>query len=121
MRFVAVNRPEADDVTVGIMAFVAQAEWEAIPRRTNEALAVARAPGVKLGNPDGAESPRRAGKGRAALHATMSANAAAFAADLAPVLADIRAWGHTLLRTIAAELTARGLEAEEEVDGELET
>jgi DNA invertase Pin-like site-specific DNA recombinase len=107
VRFVAVDMPEANDLTVGVMALVAQAEREAISRRTKEALAVPKIRGVNLGNPNGAESLRRAGKGGAALRATVSANAAAFAADLAPVLADIRAGRHTSLRAIAAELTAR--------------
>lgn len=73
------------------------------------ALAVAKARGVKSGNPNGAESLRRAGKGGAALRAAVSANAVAFAADVAPVLADIRAAGHTSLRAIASELTVRGI------------
>lgn len=110
VRFVAVDMPEANDLTVGIMALVAQAEREAISRRTKEALAVAKAHGMKLGNPNGAASLRRAGKGGAALREAVSANAAAFAADLAPVLADIRAAGHTSLRAMAAELTQRGIQ-----------
>lgn len=67
VRFVAVDMPEANDLTVWIMALVAQADREAISRRTNEALAVAKSRGVKLGNPNGAECLRRAGKGGAAL------------------------------------------------------
>lgn len=74
-----------------------------------EGLAVAKARGVKLGNPNGTESLRRAGKGGVALRAAVTANALAFAADLAPVLAEIRAALHTSLRAIAEELTFRGI------------
>lgn len=61
---------------------------------------------MKLGNPNGAESLRRAGKAGAALLAAVSANAAALAADLASLLADIPGAGQTSLRAIAAELIA---------------
>ena len=107
--FVAVDMPEANDLTVGIMALVAQAEREAISRRTKKALAVAKARRVKVGNPDGAKSLRRAGKGGVALRATVAVNATAFAANLAPVLADSKAAGHLSLCAIAAELSARGI------------
>lgn len=109
VHFLAVDMPEANDLTVGIMALVAQSEREAISRRTKEALAVAKARGVKLGNPNGAEALRRAGKGAVALRRAVSANAEAFAAELAPVVADIRAQGHVTLRAIAAELSRRGM------------
>lgn len=109
VRFVAVDMPEANDLTVGIMALVAQAERDAISRRTKEALAVAKARGVKLGNPNGASALRRAGKGGVALRAAVVANAEEFAQDLAEVIGDIHGAGHTSLRGIAAELTARGI------------
>jgi DNA invertase Pin-like site-specific DNA recombinase len=102
--------PEANDLTVGIMALVAQAEREAISRRTKDALAAARARGVRLGNPNGAAALRRAGKGGTALRATVAANADAHAAALAPVVAALQAQGHTSLRALAAELDAAGMQ-----------
>lgn len=107
--FVAVDMPEANDLTVGIMALVAQQEREAISRRTKEALAAAKARGVKLGNPNGAAALRRAGKGGEALRKTVIANADAFAESLVPVLQDICGQGHATLRFIATELNARGI------------
>ena len=109
VKFAAVDLPEANDLTVGIMALVAQQEREAISRRTKEALAVARSRGVKLGNPNGAAALRRAGKGGAPLRAAIARNADRHARDLAPVVEDIRAGGATSLRAIAAELNDRGM------------
>jgi DNA invertase Pin-like site-specific DNA recombinase len=109
VHFLACDMPEANDLTVGIMALVAQAEREAISRRTKEALAVAKARGVKLGNPNGAASLRRAGKGGAALRATVAANADAHARTLAPVIAELQAQGTTSLRALAAALNQRNI------------
>ena len=109
VQFLAVDMPEANNLTVGIMALVAQAEREAISPRTKEALAVAKTRGVKLGNPNGADALRLAGKGAVALREAVARNADEHAADLAAVVADIRATGALSLRDMADALTARGM------------
>ena len=109
-KFIAADMPEANELTVHIMAAVAQAERQAISRRTKEALGAARAAGRKLGNPNGAASLRRAGKGNTAAIAEVKAGADDYARDLAPVVADIRAAGKESLGAIAAELNARHIQ-----------
>jgi DNA invertase Pin-like site-specific DNA recombinase len=107
--FVAADMPEANELTVHIMAAVAQAERKAISKRTREALAVAKARGIRLGNPKGAAALLRAAKGNRAAIDAVRANAASRAADYAPIIADIRAAGLLSLPSIARELNARGI------------
>src|SRR5918995_6882481 len=52
VRFVAADMPEANEMVVGIMAVVAQAERKMISARTKAALAAAKARGKRLGNPE---------------------------------------------------------------------
>jgi DNA invertase Pin-like site-specific DNA recombinase len=130
--FVAADLPGANNMTVGVMALVAQQEREATSTRTKEALASAKAraaangvgikadgvtrwkTGARLGNPNGAAALKRAGKGNADGVKAVMTNAAARAADMAPVIDDMRANGITSLERLATALndggfvTARG-------------
>ena len=108
-RFLACDMPEANDLTVGIMSLVAQQEREAISRRTKEALAAAKARGVKLGNPNGAAALRRAGEGGQALRETVTRNAEDFTVGLVPVVAELQREGITTLRGISNVLNERGM------------
>jgi DNA invertase Pin-like site-specific DNA recombinase len=93
VRFVACDMPEANDLTAGITALVAQQEREAISRRTKEPLAAAKARGVKLGNPNCAAAPSRAGEDGSALRATLRQNADAHSEALAPLVPSLRVEG----------------------------
>lgn len=103
--FVAADMPDANNLTVGIMALMAQHEREMISKRTKEALAAAKARGTKLGNPHGAAHLRDRGN-REAVEA-VKAKADERAMDVLPVIEEIRAEGHTSLGAIAEQLNAR--------------
>jgi len=109
VRFVAADMPDANELTVGIMALVAQQEREAISRRTREALAAAKRRGTVLGNPNGARALRRAKRGNTASLEAIRARADAHAEDLRSVVKALADEGFTSLGEIASELNGRGM------------
>jgi DNA invertase Pin-like site-specific DNA recombinase len=109
VKFVAADMPDANDLTVGIMALVAQQERVAISNRTREALKAAKERGQQLGNPNGAAALRRAGKGNVAAVAAIMAAADNHAHNLAQVISDLHQDGVTSLGKIADELNGMGM------------
>jgi DNA invertase Pin-like site-specific DNA recombinase len=110
--FVAVDMPNANRMTVGVMALVAEQEREAISTRTKAALAAARARGVKLGNPrpETAGFHDRAAASTAGVRSGAARAAAAndFAKLIQPLLDDELA-GFSA-NAAAAELNRRGVQ-----------
>ena len=106
VEFVACDFPQANRLTVHILAAVAEHEASMISARTKAALAAAKARGRRLGNPANlSNTDVGRERGTAARVLTTDARAAA----LLPVLESIRADGASSLRAIAAELNARSI------------
>lgn len=97
--FIAVDMPEANRVTIHILAAVAEHEREMISQRTRAALQAARARGTVLGNPDPLPASRQ---GTAAL----KAQTAVFHATVRPLILALRQQGYSLVM-IAKELNGR--------------
>jgi DNA invertase Pin-like site-specific DNA recombinase len=104
--FTAVDFPQANRLTVHILAAVAEHEAKMISERTKAALAAAKARGVRLGGDRGA---RLTAEARQAGCKAVTARANARAADLAPIIRELEAIGARSLRAIAAGLNERGV------------
>ena len=95
--FIACDMPHANKVTIQIMAVLAEQEREATSIRTKEALAAAKARGVKLGSP-------RPGSAQGA--AAWSKQTTQHRETVLPIAQQMRSRGLTL-RQIAQELNER--------------
>lgn len=109
VRFIAADMPDANELTVGIMALVAEQERQATSKRTKEALKVAKARGIRLGNPNGAAALKKANKGNAASVRSIKEDAIQRAEQLRSVVEDLTSKGVQSLGGLADELNARGV------------
>jgi DNA invertase Pin-like site-specific DNA recombinase len=99
---VAELGPDVDPFILHLFAALAEKERAMIATRTKAALAAAKARGVALGGPKLAEARERAVASNKAL-------ADAYAANVLPVIREIKRAGATSLHQIAQALNARGI------------
>ena len=102
VEFVAVDMPEANRLTIHILAAVAEHEREMISKRTKDALLAAKARGTKLCSPD----PK---KGAAIRSYVLQEKADRFATNILPVIRKLQEQGITSYKSIAHALNARGI------------
>ena len=106
--FVAVDFPQANKLTVHILAAVAEHEALMISQRTKAALGAAKIRGVKLGG-DRGKIAAQAATGAKASAIVRRGKADKRTADLLPVIEAANAAGATTLRSIAAYLNEQGI------------
>jgi DNA invertase Pin-like site-specific DNA recombinase len=102
VEFVAVDMPEANRLTIHILAAVAEHEREMISQRTKAALQAAKARGAVLGSPQ----PK---KGAAIRSQVLQEKANRFAANVLPVIHGLQAQGITSYKALARALNTRGI------------
>jgi DNA invertase Pin-like site-specific DNA recombinase len=107
--FVAADMPDANRLTIHIIAAVAESVGRTISENTKTALAAAKARGVKLGNPYGARALRGKQVGNADAVAKLKADATQRALDLEGIVNTLRSKGITSVRSLAGALNEQGI------------
>ena len=112
--FVAVDFPQANRLTVHILAAVAEHEGKMISERVRVALAAAKARGTKLGSPQNNLTPADQAQGSKAGNIAKAKQADAFAFRVIPIIEQHRAEGQNLTQIAkslnsANIMTARGI------------
>jgi DNA invertase Pin-like site-specific DNA recombinase len=108
VRFLAVDNPTANDMTVTILAAVAENESKAIGERTHAAMQAAKRRGVRFGNPNHFTTAARK-KGPRVSAERRAAEARRHASDLRVEIEDLRNNGARSLRELAAGLNAKAI------------
>jgi DNA invertase Pin-like site-specific DNA recombinase len=103
VNFVAADLPDANTMTIGVLAAVAPHEREAISARTKAALAAAKVRGVRLGNPRLAPGSIRTAR---IAREGLQAKASAFAEELRDAIEEAQKDGLVTLAGLAARLNA---------------
>jgi DNA invertase Pin-like site-specific DNA recombinase len=104
-RFQALDIPDANTLTLTVMAALAQHEREIISARTKAALAARKARGLPLGTPR--DMKRYAAYASAKGRATNTAKAKARANEIAPIIKEARADGCSTLQQVADYLNLK--------------
>src|SRR3954462_8224461 len=94
---------DTDPFLLHIYAALAEKERTLISARTKDALTAAKARGVQLGNRTNLDAAGEAGRASLMQHADQ------YAANILPIIDEVKRQGARSLREIAAQLTARGV------------
>jgi len=107
VEFICCDFPQANRLTIHLLAAVAEHEREMISKRTKEALQAAKARGVSLGSPQNLTTSHAA-KGRQLGRESMKRKSESFAQSVCPMIHEYQQQGLTL-RSIAKKLNDTGV------------